>query len=66
VPVSSPFLAEYELAERDMRAFRRHLNEAKLPAGNIGNLRLQGPANLPRARIEALQQGDWLRRRRQP
>jgi hypothetical protein len=26
-------LAEYELAERDMRRIRRHLNEAQLPAG---------------------------------
>jgi len=26
-------LAEFELAERDMRRIRRHLNEAQLPAG---------------------------------
>jgi len=45
-----------------MRRIRRHLTK-QLPAEqNIGNLRLQGPATLPRARIEASGSRRWLGR----
>jgi hypothetical protein len=54
-------LAEYELAERDMRRIRRHLNEAQLPAGKtLATFDFKALPTLPRARIEALAAGDWL------
>lgn len=55
-------LAEYELAERDMRRIRHYLNEAHLTAGkNTGNLRLQGATDPAGSRVEALAAGDLLR-----
>ncbi|TJZ88351.1 hypothetical protein FA743_20060 [Paracoccus gahaiensis] len=54
-------LAEYELAERDMRRIRRHLNEAQLPAGKtLATFDFKALPTLPRARVEALAAGDWL------
>ncbi|KMK68198.1 DNA replication protein [Puniceibacterium sp. IMCC21224] len=54
-------LAEYELAERDMRRIRRHLNEAQLPVGKtLANFDFKALRTLPRARVEALAAGDWL------
>jgi DNA replication protein DnaC len=54
-------LAEYELAERDMRRVRRHLNEAQLPAGKtLATFDFKALPTLPRPRIEALAAGDWL------
>lgn len=54
-------LAEYELAERDMRRIRRHLTEAQLPAGKtLATFDFKALPSLPRARIEALAAGDWL------
>ena len=54
-------LAEYELAERDMRRIRRHLNEAQLPAGKtLATFDFKALPSLPRARVEALAAGDWL------
>ena len=54
-------LAEYELAERDMRRIRRHLTEAQLPAGKtLATFDFKALPSLPRARVEALAAGDWL------
>jgi len=54
-------LAEYELAERDMRRIRRHLNEAQLPGGKtLATFDFKALPTLPRARVEALAAGDWL------
>ncbi len=54
-------LAEYELAERDVRRIRRHLNEAQLPAGKtLATFDFKALPTLPRARVEALAAGDWL------
>ncbi len=54
-------LAEFELAERDMRQIRRHLNEAQLPAGKtLATFGFKALPTLPRARVEALAAGDWL------
>ena len=54
-------LAEHELAERDMRRIRRHLNEAQLPAGKtLATFDFKALPSLPRARVEALAAGDWL------
>jgi DNA replication protein DnaC len=54
-------LAEYALAERDMRRIRRHLNEAQLPAGKtLATFDFKALPTLPRARVEALAAGDWL------
>jgi DNA replication protein DnaC len=54
-------LAEYELAERDTRRIRRHLNESQLPAGKtLATFDFKALPTLPRARIEALAAGDWL------
>ena len=54
-------LAEYELAERDMRRIRRHLNEAHLPPGKtLATFDFKALPTLPRARVEALAAGDWL------
>jgi len=54
-------LAEYELAERDMRRIRRHLNEAQLPAGKtLATFDFKALPTLPRARVEALAASDWL------
>jgi len=54
-------LAEFELAERDMRRIQRHLNEAKLPAGKtLATFDFKALPTLPRARVEALAAGDWL------
>ena len=54
-------LAEYELAERDMRRIQRHLNEAQLPAGKtLATFDFKALPTLPRARVEALAAGDWL------
>jgi len=54
-------LAEYELAERDMRRIRRHLNEAQLPTGKtLATFDFKALPTLPRPRIEALAAGDWL------
>ncbi|MDT8857747.1 IS21-like element helper ATPase IstB [Paracoccaceae bacterium Fryx2] len=54
-------LAEYELAERDMRRIQRHMNEAQLPAGKtLATFDFKALPTLPRARIEALAAGDWL------
>lgn len=53
--------AEYELAERDMRRIRRHLNEAQLPVGKtLATFDFKALPTLPRARVEALAAGDWL------
>ena len=54
-------LAEYELAERDMRRIRRHLNEAQLPTGKtLATFDFKALPTLPHARVEALAAGDWL------
>ncbi|MFZ3585457.1 IS21-like element helper ATPase IstB [Loktanella sp. DJP18] len=54
-------LAEYELAERDMRRIRRHLNESQLPAGKtLATFDFKALPTLSRARAEALAAGDWL------
>ena len=54
-------VAEYELAERDMRRIRRHLTEAQLPAGKtLATFDFKALPTLPRARVEALAAGDWL------
>lgn len=54
-------LAEYELAERDMRRIRRHLTEAQLPTGKtLATFDFKALPSLPRARVEALAAGDWL------
>ena len=54
-------LAEYELAERDVRRIHRHLNEAQLPAGKtLATFDFKALHTLPRARVEALAAGDWL------
>ena len=54
-------LAEFELAERDMRRIRRHLNEAQLPAGKtLATFDFKALPTLPRARVAALAAGDWL------
>ena len=54
-------LAEYELAERDMRRIRRHLIEAQLPAGKtLATFDFKALPSLPRARVEALAAADWL------
>ena len=60
-PPASAVLAEYELAERDMRRIRRHLTEAQLPAGKtLASFDFKALPSLPRARVEALAAGDWL------
>jgi len=60
-PPASAVLAEYELAERDMRRIRRHLTEAQLPAGKtLATFDFKALPSLPRARVEALAAGDWL------
>ena len=52
-------LAEFELAERDMRRIQRHLNEAKLPVGKtLATFDFKALPTLPRARVEALAAGD--------
>ena len=54
-------LAEYELAERDMRRIRRHLTEAQLPAGKtLATFDFKALPSLPHARVEAFAAGDWL------
>ncbi len=54
-------LAEYELAERDMRRSRRHLNQAQLPIGKtLATFDFKALPTRPRARVEALAAGDWL------
>jgi DNA replication protein DnaC len=54
-------LAEIELAERETRRIRRHLLEARLPAGKtLATLDFKVLPGIPRARIEALAAGDWL------
>ena len=54
-------LAEYELAERDMRRIRRHPNKAQLPVGKtLATFDFKALPTLPRARVEALAAGDWL------
>jgi DNA replication protein DnaC len=54
-------LAEIELAERDTRRIRRHLLEARLPAGKtLATFDFKALPGIPRARIEALAAGDWL------
>ena len=60
-PPASAVLAEYELAERDMRRIRRHLTEAQPPAGKtLATFDFKALPSLPRARVEALATGDWL------
>ena len=54
-------LAEYELAERDMRRIRRLLTEAQLPAGKtLATFDFKALPSLPHARVEAFAAGDWL------
>ena len=61
LPPASAVLAEYELAERDMRRIRRHPTEAQLPAGKtLATFDFKALPSLPRARVEALAVGDWL------
>ena len=51
-------LAEYELAERDMRRIRRHLTEAQLPTGKtLATFYFKALPSLPRARVAALAAG---------
>ena len=54
-------LAEYELAERDMRRIRRHLTEAQLPTGKtLATFDFKALPSLPRSLVAALAAGDWL------
>ncbi len=54
-------LAEYELAERDIRRIRRHLNEFPPPGGKtLATFDFKALPTLPRARVEALAAGDWI------
>ena len=51
-------LAEIELAERETRRIRRHLLEARLPAGKtLATFDFKALPSIPRARIEALAAG---------
>ena len=47
-------LAEYELAERDLRRIRHHLTGAQLPAGKtLATFDFKALPSLPRARVAA-------------
>lgn len=54
-------LAEIELAERETRRIRRHLNQSGLPGGKtLATFDFKTLPSLPRARVEALAAGDWI------
>ena len=55
-------LAEVELAERETRRIQRHLAESRLPGGKtLATFDFKALPAVPRARIEALAAGDWVK-----